>query len=108
MPIARPTIEEMQEHYPAAEELPRDELFRSIGWDREIDNIAFLDTCAIRASIGLIGCGVPLLGRVQIHKGPFKGKWIEPGQAKLSLWLAKYWGPPEKFSKRATAPPVIA
>lgn len=34
---------------------------------------------------------------MKIHKGDQKGKWIEPGQAKLSHWLARYWGPAENF-----------
>lgn len=95
MPVVRPTIEEMQKHYPSSFELRRDQLFKSIGWDREIDNPAFLDTCAIRGSIGLLGCNVPVKGRMQVLKGPLKGKWIEPGQQKLSVFLRDYWGPPE-------------
>ena len=97
MPVVRPTIEEMQKHYPSSSELHRDVLFKSIGWDREIDNPAFLDTCAIRGSIGLLGCNVPVRGRMQILKGPLKGRSIEPGQQKLSVFLREYWGPPEKF-----------
>lgn len=97
MPIARPTINEMTKHYPSTGRVTRIDLFKSIGWDREIDNPAFLDTCAIRTSIGLIGCGVPVKGRVKILAGPHKGKWIEPGQRYLSLWLRKYWGEPEKY-----------
>lgn len=98
MPAVRPTFTEMMKHYPSANDgIDRPSLFKSIGWDREIDNLAFLDTCAIRGSIALIGCGVPVKGRVPILKGPYKGKWIEPGQAKLTLWLAKYWGEPEKY-----------
>ena len=47
MPVARPTISELLKHYPATKNINRDDLFRSIGWDREINNPAFLDTCAI-------------------------------------------------------------
>lgn len=96
MPVARPTIGELLKHYPATKQIGRVELFKTICWHREIDNPAFLDTCAIRGSIGLIGCGVPARGRVNILDGPHKGKWIEPEQRYLSLWLAKYWGKPEK------------
>jgi len=39
MPIARPTITEMTKHYPSTDKLGRPELFKSIGWDREIDNM---------------------------------------------------------------------
>jgi hypothetical protein len=97
MPVARPTISEFLKHYPSTKEIDRAGLFKSIGWVREIDNLAFQDTCAIRGSIGLIGCDVPVKGRVQILAGPHKNKWIEPGQRYLSLWLAQYWGQPEKY-----------
>jgi hypothetical protein len=100
MPVARPTINELLKHYPSTEKIDRIALFKSIGWDREIDNPAFLDTCAIRGSIGLIGCGLPVKGRVKVLKGPHKDKWIEPGQRYLSLWLAQYWGQPEKCSTK--------
>lgn len=97
MPVPRPTIEELQKHYPATSEIGREDLFKSIGWDSEIDNSAFLNTCAIRASIGLIGCRVPVKGRMKILKGELKNKLIEPGQHYLSLFLREYWGQPEKF-----------
>jgi hypothetical protein len=96
MPVPRPTIGEFQKHYPSTDEMDRISLFKSIGWDRLLDNPAFNDTCAIRGSIGLIGCKVPLKGRVQILAGDHKGKWIEPGQHKLTIWLAHYWGQPDE------------
>jgi hypothetical protein len=98
MPIPRPLFGELEKHFPSNLDVSRVDLFRSIGWDDLLDNPSFIDTCAIRVSVGLIGAGVPVLGRMKIHKGAHKGKWIEPGQAKLSRWLARYWGPAEKFS----------
>lgn len=91
----RPLFDELAAHYPDVWQKTRFELFDEIGWERELNNPAFTDTCAIRGSIGLLSVGVPVQGRVQILKGPLKGKWIEPGQAKLTHWLASYWGPPD-------------
>jgi hypothetical protein len=96
MAIARPTVAEFQKHFPSTNDIARADLFRAIGWDGLIDDPAYGNTCAIRGSIGLIGCNVPLKGRMQILGGPHKGKWIEPGQRSLSLWLAGYWGAPDK------------
>jgi len=92
----RPTFDEFVKRYPSTWEIGRVELFRSIGWDRELDYPAFLDTCAIRGSIGLLNVGVPVKGRMKILKGEHKDKWIEPGQRDLTLWLANHWwGPPD-------------
>lgn len=78
----RPIFDEFIKHYP--------------GWDRELNHPAFLDTCAIRGSIGLLNVGVPVKGRMKILKGEHKDKWIEPGQRNLTLWLANWWGPPDE------------
>lgn len=93
----RPIFDEFIKNYPASGKLPRDDLFKSIGWDRELNHPAFLDTCAIRGSIGLLNMGIPVKGRMKILKGEHKDKWIEPGQRNLTLWLANYWwGPPDE------------
>ncbi|MFP3616332.1 T6SS effector amidase Tae4 family protein, partial [Paraburkholderia sp. SIMBA_050] len=57
--------------------------------------------CAIRVSLALIKCGFTLNGRIAIKKGKYKGKLIEPGQAKLARMLAErqYLGPPEIFPR---------
>lgn len=93
---ARPIFDEFIRRYPSAWGHSREELFKSIGWERELKNPAFTDTCAIRGSIGLLNVGVPVKGRLRILKGEHKDKLIEPGQRNLTYWLASYWGPPDE------------
>lgn len=112
---ARPSFDDLIKGYPSTQKLSREELFKSIGWDRELDNPAFADTCAIRGSLGLLSVGVPVRGRVKVLKGQYKDKWIEPGQRNLTLWLAEHWwGPPDeklsssKIAKLAGRPGIIS
>jgi hypothetical protein len=86
--------------YPRKRDTDHDALFRLLGWDDLIPNPAYANTCAIRVSLALLRSGVHIPeGRLQIKAGTHKGKMIEPGQAKLSLILAKpsMLGKPEKY-----------
>lgn len=51
-------------------------LFEEIGWDDLIDDTAYDNTCAIRLSLALIKCNVPISGRIAIRSGLHKGKLI--------------------------------
>lgn len=86
-------------HYPSNRNVPQEDLFREIGWDDLIGHPSYVNTCAIRVSLALIKAGTNVRGRMAIKKGSFKGKTIEPGQAKLSFMLSEtaYLGKPEKF-----------
>lgn len=56
------------------------------------------NTCAIRMSVALIGAGMAIRpGRLKIRDGPFKGKMVEPGQHRLSEYLAREIGTPQRF-----------
>lgn len=93
----KPSFQVLQQHYPAAG--TRDELYALIGWSDLVNNPAFLDTCAIRMSMGLLGAGVTLpQARMLAKNGTLKGKRIEPSQARLSGILARIWGKPEVFT----------
>lgn len=100
MPNARPLFHEFVSRYPSTWDMGREDLFKSIGWDDLIDNDAYLNTCAIRLSLGLLGARVPIRGRMRIKKGEFAGKLIEPGQRLLSEWLKGYWGQPEVYDAK--------
>jgi len=84
-------------NYPSNKTITREALFKEIGWDDLISNPSYENTCAIRVSLGLIKSGVKVAGRIAIKKGPHKGQWIEPGQAKLAKLLAtrSYLGAPQ-------------
>ena len=85
--------------------LELDQLFESLGWDDLKGQAAYENTCAIRMSFCLIRAGITVPGRLKIHKGAYKNKWIEPGQIKLTHILARsgYFGAPEKISGGSTS-----
>lgn len=98
----KPTFHALLQGYPRKEK--REPLFAEIGWDDLTNSEAFKDTCAIRLSIGLLRASVPLPGaRMKINNGALKGKFIEPGQAKLSNIIKRLWGTPEVYPGKEAA-----
>jgi len=86
----KPSFQLVHQHYPKVGK--REELYPLIGWTDLTDNPVFLDTCAIRMSMALLGAGVTLPGaRMVANDGTLKGKRIEPGQARLSGILKRIW-----------------
>jgi hypothetical protein len=67
------------------------------------------NTCAIRMSIALIGAGVKIRpGRLKIKAGRFKDEWVEPGQRRLSEFLVREIGKPERYKGGIEARNTIA
>lgn len=100
----KPIFALLNDNYPRRGRLPRDQLLTSIGWTDVLKNPAFADTCAIRMSLTLVATGVVLPGaRMKVNAGPSKGKWIEPGQGKLSNILKRLWRAPEVFKSESAA-----
>jgi hypothetical protein len=100
--MIKPAFQTLLQHFPR--KTSREELFADIGWADLIGNKAYLDTCAIRMSYGLLRAGVHLPGaRMRANAGPLKGQYIEPGQAKLSNILKGIWGAPEVYQGEAAA-----
>lgn len=98
----RPALLSLMMHYPA--NIKREDLFVDIGWNDLIKNKAYDDTCAIRMSYGLLRAGMSLPGaRMKVKAGVLKGKYIEPGQAKLSSILLQQWGAPEVYAGESAA-----
>lgn len=98
----KPPFHVLRRHYPQVGK--REALYEQIGWVDVVNHPAFLDTCAIRMSMGLLGAGVRLPGaRMKAKAGPLKGKAIEPGQGKLSTILTRVWGKPEVFKNQPSA-----
>ncbi|MEE1999944.1 T6SS effector amidase Tae4 family protein [Alkalimonas sp. MEB108] len=73
------------------------ELYRLLGWDDLIGRPEWANTCAVRMSLALLEAGMNVTGRVQIKQGDLKGRWVEPGQNRLSDWLVRQLGQPEVF-----------
>ena len=99
------TFSKLWMSFPSKSEFTRDQLFESLGWDDLKGQAAYENTCAIRMSFCLIRAGITVPGRLKIHKGAYKNKWIEPGQIKLTHILARsgYFGAPEKISGGSTS-----
>jgi hypothetical protein len=94
--MMKPRFQRLVQGYPRT--IMREALFAEIGWNDLIPNKAFLDTCAIRMSYGLLQAGIELPGaRMKVNAGALKGHFIEPGQAKLSIILKRIWGTPEVY-----------
>ncbi|MBB5609454.1 MULTISPECIES: T6SS effector amidase Tae4 family protein [unclassified Janthinobacterium] len=99
----KPAFIKLRENYASVDAVDQAVLFGEIGWEDLIDKDNFNNTCAIRISLALIKSGVKLRGRMAIRKGPFKGKLIEPGQARLAHMLASpaLFGKPERYTREA-------
>lgn len=105
-------------HFPDKFNVSAEELYQWIGHPENIGNKNFENTCAIRLSLALLGAGFPNPGTWPIKAGKHKNRMIETKQRKLSNWLVRQRGQPEKFKsgpeaqakigilrKRVTKPP---
>lgn len=98
----KPSFIQVLNHFPAHS--TRYELYNEIGWDDLSNNPAYMNTCAVRMSYGLLRAGVALPGaRMKAKSGALAGKYIEPGQEKLSGILTKVWGKPEVYPDESSA-----
>ena len=94
-------------HFPDTDSVSPDELYQWIGYPENIGNINFRNTCAIRMSVALLGAGFPNPGDWPIKAGKYKGRAIETKQLKLSNWLIRNLGAPEKFKSGSDAEKMI-
>lgn len=95
-------------HFPDTQSIGPEELYHWIGYPENIGNPNFLNTCAIRLSLALLGAGYPNPGDWPIKAGKYKGRAIETRQRRLSNWLVRHVGKPEKFSSSREAERLIA
>lgn len=84
-------------HFPDTDSVTRDELYQWIGHPESITDPNFYNTCAIRMSLALLGAGYPNPGSWPIQAGKYKGRSIETQQRRLSAWLVRHVGTPEKY-----------
>jgi len=93
-----PKFNTLWDNYPTPAEFTHDQLYDELGWEDLKKNPNYTNTCATRMSLCLIRSNIDQLGgRLEIKKGKYKSKWIEPGQKRLSDNLAEMFGSPEKF-----------
>jgi hypothetical protein len=84
-------------HFPDSDSVPREELYQWIGYPENVTDPNFYNTCAVRLSLALLGAGFPNPGVYPIKAGKYKGRAIETRQRKLSDWLIRQLGQPEKY-----------
>mgnify|MGYP000710495154 CR=1 FL=1 len=96
----KPAFTNVRNNFSSARVVRQPELFAELGWNDLTGKPAYENTCAIRMSLALIKSGITIPGRMRIKAGKYKGKLIEPGQAKLAAILARptLFGAPEKFA----------
>jgi hypothetical protein len=94
-------------HFPDTDNVSREELYQWIGYPENISNPNFYNTCAIRLSLALLGAGYPNPGKWPIKAGKYKGRSIETSQHKLSNWLVRQLGQPEKFDSGPKAEEAV-
>lgn len=94
-------------HFPDTDNVGRDELYQWIGYPENINNPNFYNTCAIRLSLALLGAGYSNPGKWPIKAGKYKGRAIETSQHKLSNWLTRQIGQPERFDSGPKAEAVV-
>jgi hypothetical protein len=87
----------LKRHFPDRYNVPSEELYQWIGYPENIGNPYFENTCAIRMSLALLGAGLPNPGTWRLKAGKYKNRMIETKQRKLSNWLVRQLGHPEKF-----------
>ena len=85
------------------------QVLEAIGHPELVNDPVWGNTCAIRMSVALIAAGVRIRpGRLKIKAGRFKDEMIEPGQRRLSDFLVKALGKPEKYKSGRAAYHAIA
>lgn len=84
-------------HFPDKFNVSIEELYHWIGYPENIGNPNFENTCAIRLSLALLGAGFPNPGTWMLKAGKYRDRMIETRQRKLSAWLIRQLGQPEKF-----------
>jgi hypothetical protein len=97
----------MRMHFPDSDNVSREELYQWVGYPENATNPNFYNTCAIRMSLALLGAGYPNPGNYPIKAGKYKGRAIETQQRKLSVWLVRHVGEPEKFKSGQEAERAI-
>jgi Type VI secretion system (T6SS), amidase effector protein 4 len=85
-------------NFPRKKDVSGSALYESIGYPEYAHHAMWENTCAIRMSLALLGAGIAISpGRISIKVGKYKGRFIEPGQARLSAFLVRTIGQPEKY-----------
>lgn len=77
--VMKPSYAQVLQHFPA--HTSRHDLYSEIGWDDLSNNPAYMNTCAVRMSYGLLRAGVPLPGtRIKARAALWPGNISSQGR----------------------------
>lgn len=104
----KPNFDVLRKHHPGLDVGP-DEVYAAIGLPAEMaQDPTWSNTCAIRMSVALTATGMRIRPASLIIKaGPFKGQMVQASQRRLSEFLAKALGAPEKYGSGQEAQRAI-
>lgn len=77
-------------------ELDQGSLLDALGWTEA--GVAELRNGAVRTSLALLACGIPIRGSLRIEAGPLAGGKVYNGADRLADWLATHYTPPETLT----------
>lgn len=102
--MIRPPYAALRAGFPQKNQVPMPALYASIGHPEYATDGRMINTCAVRLSVALVGCGVPIRpGNITVLAGKHVGARLESGQARLSNCLTRLWGAPERFDSGPAA-----
>jgi hypothetical protein len=94
----------LRSNFPAKARVKPQELYESIGHPEKLAIAGWDNTCAVRMSLALVRSGIAISpGYLTINADKNKGARIESRQKRLSEFLARKWGAPEKYAGGAAA-----
>jgi hypothetical protein len=88
--MIRPPYAALRAAFPQRNQVPMPALYASIGHPEYATDGRMINTCAVRLSVALVGCGVPIQpGNITVLAGKHVGARLESGQARLSKCLTR-------------------
>jgi hypothetical protein len=106
--MSRPLFAVVDAAFPRKDRVSGPTLYQSIGHPEYATDGRMFNTCAVRLSVALAAAGVAIQpGNITVLSGPYTGRRLESGQARLSTFLLRRWGAPEKYSSGSEAKKAI-
>jgi hypothetical protein len=106
--MSRPLYAVLRAAFPLKSKVSTAQLYESIGHPEYGPDTRMQNTCAVRLSVALAGAGIAIHpGNITVLAGSRKGWRLESGQARLSNFLLRRWGDPERYRSGPEARKVI-
>jgi hypothetical protein len=106
--VSRPPFAVVSAAFPRKDKVSAPALYEGIGHPEYAADMRMVNTCGVRLSVALVAAGVPIQpGNITVLAGPYAGRRLESGQARLSKVLLRLWGAPEKYASGPEAKKAI-